>query len=346
MRYRFLLLILVVSLSACSFQVDVVTPPPSSTVPPTKSPPALVLPSDTPSSLPTLTFTPVISPTPLQERAGVYPIQFASNGTYADIADGLTAGASKTYSINALQGQIMSISIRLSPNSTWTVVPMKIVGNDGTVLCPMQVNESCYFWRGVLPATQDYFVTLMPDADVPDFTMRVAIDPPGTTYQSFPYMSKDGMLSFTYTDEFAPVLFPELYVTKSTVELALQLIDTKSLDHTNLSEAYFLFDASKDPGIVASCTQPLSASGPETVTGEVNINGIPFTRSEGSGVGAGNLYEQTYYRTAYQGSCYEVTFFVHSTNIGNYPADSGIREFDRESLKQKMESILSTLVMK
>jgi len=345
MRYRFLLLMLVISLSACSFQVDVVTPPPSSTVPPATSP-ALTLPADTPTSLPTLTFTPAIPPTSLQESAGVYPIRFAPNGTYVDILDSLTAGASKTYSVNALQGQIMSVSMRVDPNSGWTVVPLKIVGADGRVLCPTQENNSCYFWRGVLPATQDYFVTLSPDVDVADFILRVAIDPPGTSSQSFPYRSIDSAVFFIYTDEFAPVQFPAMYVTKLIPEVALQFIDTKSLDKTNLSEAYFLFGASFDPGAVANCTQPGSFGGPETIIGEVDIDGVTFTRSEAAGVGAGNVYEQTYYRTVYQGSCYELTLFMHSTNIGNYSPESGVKEFDRAALLEKFEAILSTLIIK
>lgn len=345
MRYRFLFLILVISLSACSFQVDVVTPPTSSTVPPAASP-ALTLPADTPASLPTLTFTPAIPPTSLQESAGVYPIHFAPNGTYVDILDSLVAGASKTYSVNALQGQIMSVSIRVDPNSGWTVVPLKIVGADGEVLCPTQENNSCYFWRGVLPATQDYFVTLSPDVDVTDFMLRVAIDPPGTSSQSFPYRSIDSVMFFNYTDEFAPVQFQAMYVTKLTPEVVLRFIDTKSLDHTNLSEAYFLLGSSFDPAVVANCTRPGFAGGPETITGEVNIDGFPFTRSETSGVGAGNLYEQTFYRIAYQGTCYEITFYIHSTNIGNYPADSSVKEFDRAALIQKFEAILSTLIIK
>jgi hypothetical protein len=295
---------------------------------------------------PTAAFTPAIPSTPIQQVGSIYPIQFPPNGTYVDIADSLSAGSSKTYSINASQGQIMSISFHLSPFTSWTVIPLKIVGADGTILCPAQVNESCYFWRGVLPSTQEYLVTLMPNADVSDFTMRVAINSPGTTSQSFSYTSNDGRVSFSYTDEFAPVLFPELYMTKFTPELALQFIDTKSFYKTNLSEAYFLFGVSNAPGDVESCTQPLAASGPETVTGEVTIHGIPFTRSEGSGVGAGNIYEQTYYRTAYQGSCYEVTFFVHSTNVGNYAPDAGIQEFNRAALTHKFEAILSTLGLK
>jgi len=345
MRYRFLILLLALSLSACSFNVDVVTPPPSSTLPPATSP-VLQLPTDTPLPSPIPTSNPEMTPTLLQENAGVYPVQFSPGGTYVDILDSLAAGTSKTYSVNTLQGQIMSISLRVDPNSAWTVVPLKIVGADGSLLCPTQVNESCYFWRGALPATQDYFVTLSPVVDVTDFMLRLAIDPPGTSSQSFPYQSINSVMFFNYTDEFAPVLFPEMYVTKITPELALQFIDTKSLDRTNLSEAYFLFGVSSDPTIVASCTQPGSFGGPETITGEVNIDGVPFTRSEAAGVGAGNIYAQTFYRTAYQGTCYEITFFTHSANIGNYPADSGVREFDRAALTQKFEAILSTIIIK
>ena len=345
MRYRFLLVLFLFSLSACSFQMDVVTPPPSSTVPPATSP-ALVLPSDTPSPFPTFALTPAITTTPLQESAGVYPIQFAPGGTYVDVVDSILAGASKTYSIDASKGQVMSISTRLGLYSSWTVIPMKIVGADGTVLCPVRENYQCYFWRGELPATQNYFVTLASEVDVFDFTMRVAIDPPGTTSQSFQYLSNNRVVSFSYTDEFAPVLLPEMYIFKLVPEIALQFIDTQFIDNTNLSEAYFLFGASNDPGLVETCTQPVSLGGEEIVTGEVNINGISFTRSEAAGLGAGNIYEQTYYRTAHGGYCYEVTFFVHSTNIGNYPPESGVKEFDRDALTQKMESILSTLVIK
>ena len=79
---------------------------------------------------------------------------------------------------------------------------------------------------------------------------------------------------------------------------------------------------------------------------EVNINGVKFVHSQGGGVAAGNIYEQTYYRTAYQDVCYEVTFYIHYGNIGNYAPDSGVKEFDRAALMQKFESILSTLIIK
>ncbi len=93
-------------------------------------------------------------------------IQFQANGTYADITDSIAVGSSKTYSINAMKGQIMSISILPQiPDGSWGYIPMKIKGADGSVLCPQLPDTECMFWRGVLPSSQDYFVTLTPDSD-------------------------------------------------------------------------------------------------------------------------------------------------------------------------------------
>jgi hypothetical protein len=282
----------------------------------------------------------------LPNDLGAFTIRFDPNGTYIDIADDLPAGTSKTYSVRALGGQVMSVSIHQSGQGNWTLTPLAVTGADGAALCPSKINGDCYFWRGVLPATQDYFITVSPVVAIHDFRLRVAINPPGTATQSFLYVSESYGASFRYTDEFAPVRFQEMIINKFDPEVALQFIDSGSIDNTNLGQAYFLFGASHDSALVESCIQPVSLGGPETVTGEVNIGGVSFTRSEAAGVGAGNLYEQTYYRAAYNGVCYEATFFVHSTNIGNYPPETGIEEFDRAALIQKMEGILSTLVIK
>jgi len=342
-RYRFLPVVLLFSLSACSFQVEVVTPPPSLTVPPVTSP-ALASPTDTASPLPTSTFTPDITPPPLQESA--HPIRFAPNGTYANVIDSLLAGTSKTYSINALKGQIMSISIHQSLEGDWTSVPMKIVGADGVTLCPPTANADCAFWRGALPSSQDYFVTITPAADILNFTMRVAINPPGVSTQSFQYRSESQNAAFSYPDDFAPARFSGPLVYKVEPGIALEFIDTQFYTDTNLIEAYLLFGSTDENSLVESCTQPVSYGGPESVVGEVNINGIKFVRSEGAGLGAGNVYEQVYHRVASQGFCHEVTFFIHYANIGNYSPESGVREFDQDALLQRFEDVLSTLVIK
>ncbi len=350
MRYKILVFLLLASLSACSFQAQIVTPesliPATETELPSVTPPAALTNTPTPNPPPADIVLPTITSIPLQEVSGVYPIRFAPNGTYADVVDSLFVGESKTYSINAMKGQVMSISVRQGFEGDWTVVPMKIVGADGQTLCPPQENRECYFWRGLLPSTQDYLVTLTPYVDIMNFTLRVAVNPPGTTTQEFQYVSADRSAAFSYTDEFAPTRFsgPQLY--KVEPDVALELVDSQFYLNTNLSEAYLLFGSTSESNTVENCTQPVSFGGEEMIVGEVNINGNQFVRSESAGVGAGNIYEQIYHRAVLNGHCYEVVFFFHYTNIGNYSPDSGIKEFDRDALMQKFEDILSTLVIR
>jgi len=350
MRYRLLPIFLMLSLSACSFQVDVLTPQSVALETQTQTPPpfpantstiqpGLFLPTDTPPSLP------IFTPLPPPENSGIYPIRFAANGTYLDIEDGITAGSSKVYSVNALKGQVMSVSIRQSENGNWGTIPMKIIGEDGAILCPLQENRECYFWRGILPVSQDYFITLKPELDVLHFTMRVAVDPPGAINQTFRYLSNDRNVSFSYSDEFAPARFPEGYIYKFKPEFALQFIDSGFYDGTNLDEAYFLFGSSNDKMDVGNCFQPSAGIENEQTVGDVEINGTWFVRSERGGIAAGNIYEQIMYRTVLRSTCYQITFFIHYADVGAYSPELKVREFDRAGLKQKFEEILSSLVM-
>jgi hypothetical protein len=354
MRHRFLLLFLMLSLSACTFQVemltpttDVLTPTPLSTeifiLTPffTNTPSSSELPTQSPTATPPP--IPTFTSTALPPGEGTYPIQFVANGTFIDIVDSIPAGKSKTYSINALKDQVMSISIRQSSDGEWTYIPMEIKGADGTTFCPLLHNVDCTFWRGELPASQDYFVKISPVADALNFTMRVAINPPGMATQSFKFASRN--ISFSYDDDFAPVRFPGAPIYKIEPEFALQYIDTKAYANTNLLEAYFLLGSTTQNDILQSCTQPASLGGPENIVGNVDINGINFTRSEATGVATGNIYEQIYHRAVVGDSCYEVTFFIHSTNIGVYAPDAGVKEFDRAALLQRFEDTLSTLVI-
>ncbi len=340
--------------TACTFQVDVLdtpVPPQPTSIAIVSSPATPTAPvnqdvSVTPLPLPTISIPNTATNTPLPARVvnpgvSASPIQFGPNGTYADVIDSIRAGKSKTYSVKAMKGQMMSVSIHQNEESEWTYITVLIVGADGSSLCA----NDCQFWRGVLPVTEDYFVTVTASADALNFMMRVAINPPGAATQSFVYENKYKNASLSYTDLFAPAFFPSAQVYKIKPELVLQFIDTQSYTGTNLNEAYFLFGSSSDPQIVSTCTQLLSFGGPETVIGEVTINGVSFTKSHASGVGAGNIYEQTYYRTVYNGTCYEITYFIHYANIGNY-APGTVKEFDHTALIQKFDQILSTLVRK
>ncbi len=355
MRYRFLILCLLVGLTACAFQVQVVTPeadldlaatftpPPFPTV--TALPPQLIIqPSATP--LPLSTLEPTFTATPLPVSLGTVPIKFVPGGTYVDLPDRLSYGTSKTYSIEAQQGQVMSISVAQSEIGERTVIPLRIVGENGVRLCPQTENDFCYAWRGVLPATQVYFVTLAPVTDVAGFTLRVAVNPPGEAFQTFRYLSRDQQASISYSDEFAPMRPKDLSVFKVKTELELELIDPVWYQNTNLLEAHVLFGSSSDPAIVQSCLEVSPSTIPnEHLVDTVTINGRQYVHTEGGGVATGNFYEQIMYRTRQAGVCYELGYLIHTFSLGVLPPGSTVMEYNRELLLQKLNSVRDTLII-
>jgi len=273
-------------------------------------------------------------------------IRFAANGTYADITDAISTGSSKVYSVKAAKGQIMSISILPQlADGGWGYIPIQIRGADGIILCPQYADLECLFWRGELPASQNYFITLTPVGEVPQFILRVAINPPGTVVQYFQYNNLSTGLSLVYPDTFVPAS-PVVGNYKTNPELTLHLIDSKTYDKTNLGEVYLFISSTSDAQVAATCTQPNQNGGaPEQVIGNETINGYTFAHSTAEGAGAGNYYEQEIYRMVNKNICYEVIYFIHSSNIGNYPPGV-VTEFNRADLIQRFDSIFSTFTIK
>ncbi|NOT05112.1 MAG: hypothetical protein HOP27_10990 [Anaerolineales bacterium] len=301
--------------------------------------------------LPTLTakaqaaVQPTLTP-PAMPIGQLNEIKFKANGTYADVTDTIALGSNKTYTINAMEGQVMSISILPQiPDGSWGYIPMQIQGADGSVLCPQRPDSECMFWRGELPASQDYFVTLTPNGDVPQFVMRVAINPPGKAAQYFQYNNPATGLSLTYSDTFTPAL-PPVGNYKTNPELALHFIDSKSYDKTNLSEVYLFLSSTSDAQAVATCTDPNpNGGGPEQLIGNEVVNGFDFVHSTSDGAGAGNYYQQEIYRMVNKSVCYEVIYFIHYTNIGNYTPGT-MTEFDSDAIMQKLGDIFVTFTIK
>jgi hypothetical protein len=350
---RFLMLLILLLTSACSFQVDTLQPQSTASVLPA-SPTSVISTSTLNVITPTLTETPLppANPTPSpappptvvsSNSSSVVPIAFAPNATFETVTGNIAAGASQTYSLDAFEGQVMSISILPEKSELQNTFQLQIQSKDGTILCPRK-DEACFFWRGALPSTQEYWIKVLA-LQSGTFDMRVAIDPPGTVSQTFDYADPQGRFNLSYSDDFAPAYYNGGEITKVAPVFALQDIDTQQFASTNLGEVYFLLGISDDPQQVSTCTQPASLGGPETVLGETTVNGVDFTKSEATGVGAGNIYEQVYYRAVHNGSCYEVTYFVHYGNIGNYTPGT-VTEFDRTALYQQLDEILGSLILK
>jgi len=355
-----LISLLLLFTTACTFQVEVFgTPTAQSTeavivsdLTATPVIPNNVLPTLTPSPLawsatplPSFTAGPVVpSPVPATlPPDGIIPIQFEANGTGASVFGTAEAGSGKTYSLNAFGGQIMSVSVGPEQNHPERTFQLEIKGQDGVVLCPIKDN-SCAFWRGTLPSTQKYFIKVTPQSSG-FFDLVVAINPPGQANQYFNYSDPLGRFQLSYSDEFALAYYAAGQVTKFPPQLVLQYINTQQYTGTNLGEAYFMISASDDPQQVSTCTQLASLGGQETSMGDVNINGLTYAQSQAQGVGAGNIYEQDYHRTVQNGVCYEITYFIHYSNIGNYTPGT-VKEFDRATLLQKFDEILNTITFK
>lgn len=344
MRWKLSILVITLAVFACNLgaptqSVPDVGPTPTLELSPIPETPTPVVVPASPSPQPTATYLPTVPPVPTKSAGNPITnenrIQFPAGGTWVEVGAYLDEGRSIQYVLSAMKNQVMSVSIEQS----W---PFTVEIADSTSLLT-DPNYERPFWRGTLPVSGDYFLTVRTQAKG-GFSMRVAINPPGQANQYFDYTNPQETITLRYSDEFAPTAYLPAGEFKGVPSLVLEFIRPDFYSPTtNLSEAYFMFSTMNDPQTVAGCTQPLPQL--ETVTGQKNINGYTFTQSAAIGVAAGNIYDQVIYRTVSNTICYEIVFYMHSGNIGNYTPGTVV-EFDRAGLLNKFEQVLSTFSVK
>ncbi len=110
---------------------------------------------------------------------------------------------------------------------------------------------------------------------------------------------------------------------------------------TNFGGATVIVGRSGSKSAVAQCLIADPNAGIASTSTE-SINGIRFFVSNSTGVGAGNYYETTSYRTVRAGQCYAVEYTIHSTQIMNYPALYGLRAFDKMKIQSVLQKIVGT----
>ena len=292
----------------------------------------------TPTTVPTATLEPTPTPDVVYDpQAQADRVKFAQYATWVELSGATSLTGDVRYVLAAQQGQVMSVSISQGP-----AFSVEVAGADKKPLTDDQNPQP--YWRGTLPSTQDYFITVKSQVEAP-FDLRIAINPPGQATQNFEIYNRQYIVALGYTDEFAPVNYQIPFDTKGTPLATLYFIDPAFYyPNTNLVESALMLSATDDPSIVSTCTQ-ISAGSGETMVGEQTINGYTFTRSEFIGAAAGNRYEQIFNRTVWNDKCFEVIFLIHSANIDNYPPGSVV-EFDRTALLDKFEAVLATFTTK
>ena len=73
-----------------------------------------------------------------------------------------------------------------------------------------------------------------------------------------------------------------------------------------------------------------------------------YSVATSSGAAAGNIYEESVYALQGSSPCIAVRYFIHSGNIGNYPAQGepgAVGEFDRAALLSAFDTIRASLLL-
>lgn len=265
-------------------------------------------------------------------------IQFKQGATVAKLEDSLTVGEKKRYILYALAGQTTRVYVE--PFG----FDLRIMGEDGTVL--KNQDDHLAFWRGKLPATQEYFIEVTPRWEGPAgeewvFVLSVLINPRGKAIQSWTYRDEEQGFELKYSDYFvASSPPPEIDLMKGNLVLCLTFVGSEYFESTNLAEVYFIVGSSKDTQIVSICLTPKSNY--ERVLGEEVVNSITFHKGAYGEGAAGNFYLEDIYRTLYKETCYEVVFHIHCWGLGGYDPGSGIKRFDEEAVLNKLREVLLT----
>jgi hypothetical protein len=117
---------------------------------------------------------------------------------------------------------------------------------------------------------------------------------------------------------------------------------------SNLVEASVVIGVRQDQYALAGClaeghTDIASVGGSNggQLPAERRIDGVTFRSAHGGEGAAGHHYEKLRYRAIYNNACYEITLFLHSTNILSYEAGT-VAEFHRDGVLEKLEQVIST----
>lgn len=111
---------------------------------------------------------------------------------------------------------------------------------------------------------------------------------------------------------------------------------------TNFGDAKLTVGMSSDAAAVAQCLIQDPTGLLLAPTSSVAINGTGFTVFHSSDAGAGNFYETTSYRTLRVGQCWAIEYTIHSSNIGVYPPEYGLKPFNEAKLHDALDRIAGT----
>lgn len=309
-------------LASCSNTTPITSKTPQATnVPPTASN----------TLTPTVRVTETVFYADTLTPAAIEEIAFPVDTKWVDITKHFPAESDRTFHIKATQGQILMAAVQQG-----ALYPIAIVGDDGVSLTGRWFHP---YWRGTLPATQGYSITVYNYQYTPaavDLTIRLALSASGETGQVFAYHNEELGLSFNYPASFAPMDYPtNSSLLKDTQQLlSLALVDPTYFDNTNLSEAFL---------VVA--TNDMQSSDCEFGNEHETFNSLDFAHFTTFDAGAGSIYQYHVYQTAQARKCFQFIVWLHSSNLENYDPSVNIKAFDEAAILRLFTNILETVII-
>lgn len=148
----------------------------------------------------------------------------------------------------------------------------------------------------------------------------------------------------TYGFQFAyPENFEFVTPTYPNLQDKIVQLQTKAnaYPNTNFNDAAFSASAQFAKTLQDCLALSLPESANKGFNTKTSINGVDFYMNKGAGAAAGNIYDQTVYRTLKGQNCIELSETIHTGNIGNYPPGQ-VTEVDKGQIQNQLDSILQS----
>ena len=87
----------------------------------------------------------------------------------------------------------------------------------------------------------------------------------------------------------------------------------------------------------------VSTNAAQNPGGDVSINGVSFKSATGGDAATGHFDKIQVYRNFHDGTCYEISTHIGSTNLGNYPPGT-VKQFDENQVWQKLQGVVNTFM--
>ena len=132
---------------------------------------------------------------------------------------------------------------------------------------------------------------------------------------NFTIVANDNVAAEDYTVTGTSFVFPDSYAIGNTLN-----------------------EAKVNVAVQPKCPTLSSATTTDTVT----KNGVTYATADWNGVGAGNLYQGRTYTTMHDNSCFILTLYMHSCNLGPDCYAGHTTPFDKQPLITVFENMVSS----